>query len=388
MSAKKTSDIRTKLRIGAEERVTDIFSLLYETAREDEAKKAVSDTRKVLKAGPLLSRVAKARLVSKEVGKPFMFHHYVTMRCNCSCEQCLWKDNKAEEMTLDEIKNFYRQAAEEGFIFMLLGGGEPLLRNDIGEIFRYGKKECGFRIGTATNGFFLEKKIEEYGEYVDAILVSIDSADPAKHDEIRGVKGLFDRVMRGIEKVKTDFPFIHLIANACIDDNSVDEIESIIELTGELDIPLNVDVITTGQNISGEGHVDKKSHMVGSYDRISEALHIVMDAKKRGAKIFNSEYYMTHFDGGKQHYECRYPRMFLRVMANGDVEDCLRVGDPIANLRTTPLAEILESDRLKKLQEEAEKCSICSSPTIIDYSRYWNKPMDMLVTDSPLRSKS
>lgn len=373
---------RSKILADVEKNVTRAFGLAYDAAPGPEAKSAIANVRKALKILPIAPSILGTRLLDRK--NPFILHHWVTLRCNCSCESCLWKDNRAEEMTTAEVLKFHRECAEEGIVAMLMGGGEPLLRKDTPEIFRHAKRELGWKIGTATNGFFLEDRIDEYGDYIDTTLVSIDSAKPEKHDEIRGVPGLFDRIVRGIEKIKRDYPFIHVQVNTCVDDNSVDELMDIVELAGELDVPVSLDVITTGQNVAGEDCTDKKNHMISSYERIAEALHEALEAKKNGARIFNSENYLTSFDGGKQPYRCRYPRVFLRVMSNGDVEDCLRVGDPIANVRTTPLRETLKMDRIRTLQKNAEKCYICSSPAMFECSHIWEHPLGLLTANSPL----
>ncbi|MFH1537441.1 MAG: radical SAM protein [bacterium] len=373
---------RSKILADIEKNVTRAFGLARDAAPGAETKNTIANVRKALKIAPIAPSILGTRFLNWK--KPFILHHWVTLRCNCSCESCLWKDNRAEEMATDEVLKFHRECAEEGIVAMLMGGGEPLLRKDTPEIFRHAKRELGWKIGTATNGFFLEDRIEEYGDYIDATLVSIDSAKPEKHDAIRGVPGLFDRIVRGIERIKRDYPFIHVQINTCVDDNSVDELMDIVELAGELDVPISLDVITTGQNVAGEDCTDRKSHMIGSYERISEALHEALEAKRNGARIFNSENYLTSFDGGKKPYTCRYPRIFLRVMSNGDVEDCLRVGDPIGNVRTTPLKEILKSDRMRTLQKKAEKCYICSSPAMFECSNIWTRPLELLNPNSTL----
>jgi len=378
--------VRDNIRIAVLPGVSRGMDIAFEGAgkrvRGEESRKTVTGARKVMKALPLAPAIVRSKLSRK--GHPFIVHHYLTMKCNCSCEQCLWKDNRAEQMTLNEIKKFHREAAGEGFVGALLGGGEPLLRQDAPEIFRHAKEKCGMKVAIGTNGYFIEDRLDDIGEYLDAMLISIDSADPEKHDANRGVKGLFDRVVRGVERIKRDYPFIHLIVNTCVHDGSTGEMPRIIELAEELDVPLSLDVMTLGKNVNGTGETDEKKHMIGSYDKISEALHTALDAKRRGAPVFNSEYYLSHFDGGKKPYSCRYPHIFLRVMANGDAEDCLRVGNPMGNVRTGPLRDLLESDRMERLKKEAEKCWLCSSPTMIDYSRYWDRPSELLFADSPL----
>ena len=348
----------------------------YDAAPDERAMQRIADTRKALTAAAMGPPLLNARL--RNATRPFVLHHWVTLRCNCSCQSCLWKNNQSEDMTTAQIKKFYREAAEQGFVGMLLGGGEPLLRKDIGDIFHFAKYKCGWKIGTATNGWFLEDRIREYGDCIDTMIVSIDNADPARHDEIRGVPGLFDRVVRGIEKVRREYPFMHLMINTCVTDNCADDLMDIVALAGDLGVPLSLDVISTGRNMDGEGYRDQSGHLISSFQSIAAALHRALEAKKNGARIFNSEYYLTHFDHGKQPYACRYPRIFLRVMSNGDVEDCTQVGRPIASVLETPLADILASPRMAEFRDRAEKCYSCSSPAMIESSRFWDDPATLI----------
>ncbi|MEW5947546.1 MAG: radical SAM protein [bacterium] len=357
------------------------FSAAHSIAPDPRTKKYLVNARRALKVLSLVPHVVGSRLRLSE--DPFIIHHWITLRCNCFCESCMWKNNSAAEMTTTEIKRFYDQAADQGFGGILFTGGEPLLRKDMPEIYRYAKRKCGLKIGAATNGFFLEKRVDEFGDYIDALLVSIDSVDPEKHDRIRGVPGLFDRLVRGIEKTRKKYPFIHLFVNSCLDDNSVDEAEDIIRLASDLGVPVTFDVISTVQHTAEDGAVDRKGYLISSYEKISEALHKVREAKKRGASVFNSEHYLAHFDRGKVPYRCRYPRVFLRVMSGGDVEDCLRIDQPIANLRTTPLKKILKMNRMKTLRNDAEKCWTCSSPTMVDCSYFWDNPLELLSEFAP-----
>ena len=92
---------------------------------------------------------AKLAIAAKEAkdsgGKPFIFHFLTTLRCNCNCESCFWKDNSVKnELTLEEIKRIYLEAKEEGFLISILWGGEPTLRKDIAEIIKFAKYEADF----------------------------------------------------------------------------------------------------------------------------------------------------------------------------------------------------------------------------------------------------
>ena len=58
----------------------------------------------------------------------------------------------------------------------------------------------------------------------------------------------------------------------------------------------------------------------------------------------------------------------------GNAEYCLDLNEPLGNIRRTPLKEIMELDRFKQLRVDAEKCSSCNSPTMVDLSNLWENP--------------
>ena len=142
------------------------------------------------KKSKLIARLALAAKQAKDVGgKPFIFHFLTTLRCNCDCESCFWKDNSVKnELISEEIKRIYLEAKEEGFLGSILWGGEPTLRKDIAEIIKFAKYKANFAfIGMVTNGFLIPKRISEFGNDLDLILMSLDSPVREEHDKIRSL---------------------------------------------------------------------------------------------------------------------------------------------------------------------------------------------------------
>jgi MoaA/NifB/PqqE/SkfB family radical SAM enzyme len=157
-----------------------------------------------------IAKLALAAKKAKESGSnPFVFHFLTTLKCNCNCETCLWKDNTIKnELSLDEVKRIYLEAKEAGFLVTILWGGEPLIRKDITEIIKFVKNEAKFTIvGIVTNGWFLPKKIEEFGNHLDFILLSLDSPRAEEHDKIRGLYGLYDNIMESVRVIKNEYLF-------------------------------------------------------------------------------------------------------------------------------------------------------------------------------------
>lgn len=129
-----------------------------------------------------------------------------TRNCNLSCVHCRASatcgpytgelDTQASFRLLDQI-------AEVGRPIVILTGGEPLLREDIFEITRYGTR-LGLRMVMAPNGTLVTPEVaaamKESG--IQRISVSVDGATAEQHDRFRGVDGAFSGAMNGIDAAK------------------------------------------------------------------------------------------------------------------------------------------------------------------------------------------
>ena len=320
-----------------------------------------------------IGKLAIAAKKARESGdKPFIFHFLTTLRCNCDCESCLWKDNTAKgELSLDEIKRIYLEAKDAGFIMTVLWGGEPTLRKDLSDIIKFIKYEAEFAfIGMVTNGFLIPKQIHKYGNELNLLLISLDSPLREEHDKIRGLDGLYDKVLESVDIIKSDYPLISLQFSFSISKYNIHRVNEMIALGDKLEVPVAFNVINTIQHYSN-GDVDKKGSLYANDENISKAFRSIYNAKKNGSKILNSEMYLKHFIDGKKPYNCHARKVFMYVNYNGDVENCLQLDKPIANLRDVSVKEVLESLRFKQFLQQAENCHSCNSPTMIDTSYFW-----------------
>src|SRR5262245_42434636 len=69
------------------------------------------------------------------VTRPLELHVAVTGRCPAGCEGCYVDARpEGEEPTLEEVQERLRQARDAGASLVALGGGEPLVRRDLGQI--------------------------------------------------------------------------------------------------------------------------------------------------------------------------------------------------------------------------------------------------------------
>jgi MoaA/NifB/PqqE/SkfB family radical SAM enzyme len=321
----------------------------------------------------LFARLALAAKQAKDSGgKPFVFHFLTTLKCNCDCETCLWKDNSIKnELSLEEIKRIYLEAKEEGFFISILWGGEPTLRRDISDIIQFAKHEANFAfIGMVTNGYLIPKRIDEFGNDLDLILMSLDSPIQKEHDRIRGLPGLYEKIMKSVDLIKREYAHISLQFSFSISKYNIHCIDEMITLGDRLEVPIAFNVINTLRHYS-TGDIDEKGDLAATDQEISDAFSKILESKRNGSHILNSELYLKHFIGGKKPYRCHSRKVFMYVNSNGDIEDCLRLDKPIANLREVSIKEAMNLPRFQQYLIDTENCDSCNSPTMIDTSYVW-----------------
>ena len=103
----------------------------------------------------------------RKLGLPIAGNFELTPRCNFSCPMCYVHmtpeqiaSSGKKELTAEQWLDIARQARDKGMIFVLLTGGEPLVRKDFFEIYR-GMKEMGLLISINSNGSMLQGEILE-----------------------------------------------------------------------------------------------------------------------------------------------------------------------------------------------------------------------------------
>jgi len=160
----------------------------------------------------------------------------VTRRCNLHCIHCralAGAEGVPDELTTEEITGLFDEIAGRIRPIIILTGGEPLLRDDIFEIARYGT-DLGFHMTLAPNGTLMDETVAR--RMIDAgikrIGISLDGATPEVHDAFRDMPGAFAGAMKGIAAARAaGLPFQ---INTSVTALNVDELPKVHELAREL----------------------------------------------------------------------------------------------------------------------------------------------------------
>ena len=269
-------------------------------------------------------------------GRPVLATFQVNLRCNSACGYCDLPLNVGRyEMTREEIRGVFSCLYRDGVRFVLVQGGEPLLRRDVPEILE-DLSAIGFHLTLITNGTKITPQlVERLGRLPVAISVSLDTLDREKYRHIRGADQL-GQVLEGIALLK-DFPHPKFLT-CIVSEVNRDEVPAVVRFAREQGfLP-----------VVGAYHWN-----VGTYGRPDELL---MYDRSSAAAVFSGLLdgelippgYLRKFveDNvswlrGQKLEPCDAGRYSIAIDASGNVSPCLAFPS-VGNLLESSLDEILE----------------------------------------------
>ena len=192
-------DLQTYLSEGVELFMKDVLRATIKNPRESAF---------MLKFAAATAAASKRRTAAERQGEhiPSFLIASITSNCNLHCAGCYSRCNNAtvdaepvNQLTGEEWANIFREADELGISFILLAGGEPMLRRDVLEA---AGKRPHILFPIFTNGTFMD---ERYFRLFDKCrnLVPIMSIEggQAVTDARRGT-GIYDRLIQNMDELK------------------------------------------------------------------------------------------------------------------------------------------------------------------------------------------
>ena len=133
----------------------------------------------------------------------------LTPRCTLRCLHCYLGSQEehhrqqALEMDTAQVCSILDQVTRAGCLYLLITGGDPLLRRDFPEIYRHARQN-GLLVTVFTNGVLVTDQIVELFQEFPPRLVEITlyGATAATYERITGVKGSFERCLAGIRRLQ------------------------------------------------------------------------------------------------------------------------------------------------------------------------------------------
>ncbi len=146
----------------------------------------------------------------------------------------------------DTVCAGYAQFARLGTVRIKFLGGEPLLRDDIGELVQEVRR-LGMRSAMVTNGFLIPEKMEVVRR-LDELVISLDG-DQAAHDRQRG-RGTWKRVMRAVELCAAEG--LDFFLTAVVTRESASDIDWLLDTARRFGVMVNFQIPQFNEEMYGK----------------------------------------------------------------------------------------------------------------------------------------
>jgi len=251
--------------------------------------------------------------------RPFCVSFEVTYSCNAHCKHCHLGGPVDEQRAAPE--RYGELCREIQPVVAQISGGEPLLRRDLEQIIKAIRipNKAPYIVVT-TNGTLLTKeryqRLREAG--VDEFSLSLDYPDE-RHDEFRGVPGLFKRIEKLVNELDSE-PHKAITLSCVVQRDNFRDLLQMAMLAQRWNVRINFSTYTWLRT-------NNKDYML-SQKELPEFKQIVkqlLDFKKKHKNFFASEYVfkrMIKFFEQGSIPNCRAGERFFIVNPDGALSPC------------------------------------------------------------------
>lgn len=149
------------------------------------------------------------RARASEARRPISATLELTRRCNLRCGHCYLGDQAEQHRLRDRelgaaaAKAAISEWTEAGCLYLLITGGEPMLRPDFAEIYRHARG-LGLVVSVFSNGTLVDDDVVElFREWPPRkVEISLYGATAETHDAATGVAGSHARAWAGIRRLR------------------------------------------------------------------------------------------------------------------------------------------------------------------------------------------
>jgi len=257
---------------------------------------------------------------------PYYFSLAITNKCQGRCIHCYSypqrKDDRSE-LTTSEFMSVIDQAGRLGAFLIIFTGGEPLLRDDLTKLVRRAHDQ-GLLTRLNTNGWLLDRKIiaalKKAG--LNQCAVSLDDADPAIHDQLRGMPGHHRKTLECLRALQ-EFN-VYTLVNIYV---SKRHLASGLEKTVACAKDNGADGIIFLPAVAS-GRWDKAFDFVPNHDDMAEIRRF-------------QDFFSVHMEQCSSRSKCDALNKFvIYLTAQGDLTPCPFVPYVIGNIKDHPLEEM------------------------------------------------
>ena len=298
--------------------------------------------------------VIKFKLFGKKA--PLVVTWAVTNRCNFRCAYCGRGRNTVFELSTESALRIIDQLSGLGCARISFSGGEPLLREDIGELLRYCKEK---KISTTliTNGSLLAQRIEEVKD-VDLIGLSLDGPSIV-NDQLRS-KGAFTKISEAVKMIRDSG--IKSIFNTVLTKYNLRYIDFMLDFSSKNNAAVMFGPVSNihTKDVSIENLLPEKKEFVRVIERL-------ICKKKNGSPIVNSLTALTYLRNWPypKKITCYAGKAFCHIASDGKLYPCVAMEDRLIAINC---ADVDFEEAFKKIPGR-NQCGGCWCAGTLEFNR-------------------
>lgn len=326
--------------------------------------------------------------------KPHFAVLNITDNCCFKCIMCgQWKGKSVNELHTKEWCDVLIQLKDLGVNEIVLSGGEPFMRIDLIDIVAFAK-QLNFKIGVITNGHLLDReKIKSSIESgVSSFSISLDAINE-KFDNIRGVKGAYEKVMSTCE-ILSEYKKGGLSVDLyfTLMKTTLDHYKDVYAIAEKFNFPFVVNLFDFTPYFFKSLKPDKDNFWIdNAYD--SEKLRnlqldFISRKNKNSKSLYHTyteiEYFRRYFNDPLQEgIPCVVSQQRIGIDPQGNVYGGCWSMHTFGNLKEKSLKEIINSYEYKSAHKSMffKKCPGCSC----GYSKNLRYHLPTLITEALYR---
>jgi MoaA/NifB/PqqE/SkfB family radical SAM enzyme len=287
-----------------------------------------------------------------------------TRRCNLACRHCYIRHAGPDhdEMTTSQLTHVLDELARAGMFFIVVTGGDPLLRSDFKEVYLHALA-IGLIPTVFTNATLITPELAGFlaSHPPRRMEVSVYGHTRETYEFVTGVPGSFDRFRAGVSALLERGVLLRL--KAMVMQANKHEFEDIKAWVKSLHCEFRYDAVIHPR-LDGD-HSPNKERLSAS-----EAVSIQVAEPSDRAEV---EAYLTLVKDGlpprEQLFECGAGVMTMHVDAAGQAHPCMLWRNDPYNLLTSPLDERWFShiEEIRNRPSPPGRCTSCGERGLCNY---------------------
>lgn len=277
------------------------------------------------------------------------------------------------ELTTGEVRELANVLSRLGCVQVSLGGGEPILREDLPEVVST-LQNTGIRTRVLTNGVALSRPValRLLKAGLREISFSLDSLNAERQENLDGVSGTFTRRLDNLLSLAELLPHRNVLPllNTVVTPGNLSELPRILDLAERIGfhssfVPLHLANAGPDEH-RFYGSDDSMRFGPENKDHLRSAFRELAEGKKAGRPIINSTSFLERCPDyllrGKVAWPCRAGTLYLSVSPDGLISPCHafegKVGIPFREFEKL----FRSRDYLAEVKALATTCEGCFRP--------------------------